>query len=424
MSNISHAYPGPDDIHVFRFDNGLRLYVRQNPAAPVAVMEGHLATGAMHDPADLPGLADFVSGMVTRGSARFDYDTFNETVEGVGAAVDVSGDTHVTRISVSGLAEDFPMLVELLADGLRRPTFPPAHVELLRNQTLVYQQEREQDTQRMAALRFYATMYADHVYGRPVSGFPDTVKRITRDDLVEFHATHYGPAEAILVVTGAVDPAAVAGLVETHFGDWQPAPAHAIPARPQPVGTSVTTVHNMPGKFQSDIVLGSPAVARDHPDFYAVRVANTILGRFGMMGRLGERIREEEGLAYYCYSSQDADLLGGVWYAAAGVNPANVSQTTNSVLEEFARLAATPPTAAELTDSQAYLTGILPLTLETNEGVANTILSMVWHDLGLDYLYRYADIINGVGVEDVQRVAHAYLRPACTVLSIAGPQGA
>ena len=109
---------------------------------------------------------------------------------------------------------------------------------------------------------------------------------------------------------------------------------------------------------------------------------------------------------------------------AAGVNPANVSQTTNSVLEEFARLAATPPTAAELADSQAYLTGILPLTLETNEGVANTILSMVWHDLGLDYLYRYADIINGVGVEDVQRVAHAYLRPACTVLSIAGPQGA
>lgn len=420
----SHAFPGPDDIRDIRLSNGIRVLVRRNPSAPVAVLDGYLATGAVHDPADLPGLASFVADMTTRGSAGFDFNAFNEQVESVGATVDVSGDTHLTQLSVSGLAEDLEMLVTLLADGVRRPTFAPAQIELLRNQTLVYQQEREQDTQRMAALRFYATMYGDHVYGRPVSGFPHAVKRITRDDMHAFHAAHYGPTGAILVLSGDVDPNAAADLLERHFGDWSPTGALPAPAPLSYVDTSVTTIHDMPGKFQSDIMVGCPAVARSHPDFYAVRVANTILGRFGMMGRLGERIREEEGLAYYCYSSQDADLLGGVWYAAAGVNPANVQQAAAGILEEFTRLAAAPPSPAELADTQAFLTGILPLTLETNEGVASTILNMAWYDLGLDFLQRYNDIIHAVTPEDVQRVVQTYLSPDGTVLSIAGPQGA
>ncbi|MEZ4582639.1 MAG: hypothetical protein R3A10_13560 [Caldilineaceae bacterium] len=115
---------------------------------------------------------------------------------------------------------------------------------------------------------------------------------------------------------------------------------HATPACPQPVGTSVTTVHNMPGKFQSDIVLGSPAVPATITGFLRGARGQHDLGSLRHDGAPGRRIREEEDYAHYCYSSQDADLLGGVWCAAAGVNPANVSQTTNSVLEEFARLAA------------------------------------------------------------------------------------
>jgi len=116
-------------------------------------------------------------------------------------------------------------------------------------------------------------------------------------------------------------------------------------------------------------------------------------------------------------------LHNGVWLAQAGVNPANVEQAIDSILVEFERMATTLVTAEELSDSQAYMTGVVPLTLETNSGVASTLLSLEWFNLGLDYLERYKSLIYGVTAADVQRVAAQYLgAEACTIV-VAGPQG-
>jgi zinc protease len=170
--------------------------------------------------------------------------------------------------------------------------------------------------------------------------------------------------------------------------------------------------------------VGVPGIARSHPDFYALRVANCILGQFGLMGRLGTRVREEQGLAYYAYSSLACELAGGVWVAGAGVNPANVDAAIESIQAEFTRIGAEQVGAEELDDSQAYLTGVLPLTLETNEGVAGTLLSMEWFGLGLDYLLRYKELIYAVTPADVLRVCALYLRPEHTVTVVAGPGAA
>ena len=167
----------------------------------------------------------------------------------------------------------------------------------------------------------------------------------------------------------------------------------------------------MADKVQSDVVVGGLGPARSHPDYYAVRVANCILGQFGMMGRLGERVREELGLAYYCYSAMLAEEQAGTWLAAAGVAPANVEATVASVLAEFERLGSQPVTDQELADTQAYLTGIVPLALETNQGVAGTLFNMELYGLGLDYLARYPALITSVTADEVQRVAAAYLQP-------------
>jgi zinc protease len=126
-------------------------------------------------------------------------------------------------------------------------------------------------------------------------------------------------------------------------------------------------------------------------------------------------------LAYYAYSSHDADLAGGVWLASAGVNPAHASQAIDSILAEFDRLGNESVPEAELADSQSYMTGVLPLTLETNEGVAATLLNMEWYGLGLDYLQRYNGLIYGVTPADVQRVARQYLRADTYTLVTAGP---
>jgi zinc protease len=418
---MNNSFPGPDDITRVVFDNGIRVLVRENHAAPVAVIDGALPVGAIHDPVDKIGLSSFVTSMLTRGSAHYDFDTFNEAIESIGASLSVSSETHVAAFGANSLSEDLPRMLEILADVLRQPTFPAEHIERVRQQRLVSIQERDQDTQRTASLRFYETIYPSHPYGRSVTGYKETVSAIRRDDLIRFYTATYTPSDAVIVVVGDVQTQQVLDLLHQHLGDWRgPAPSQNVPPAHQRRQINRVEVP-MPGKVQSDLIIGCPAVPRLHPDYEAVRVANTILGVFGMMGRLGEQVREEQGLAYYCYSSHDAELAAGVWLAEAGINPENVAQATDSILAEFDRLGSEFVSAEELADSQAYMTGVLPLALETNAGVAVRLLDMEWYGLGLDYLQRYKDLIYSVTAADVQRVASQYLRKDDYTLVVAGP---
>ncbi|MCL4834527.1 MAG: insulinase family protein [Caldilineaceae bacterium] len=418
----SHAFPGPDNVYRTRLKNGITLLVRENPAAPVVVLEGALAVGCIHEEPAKAGLASFAASLLTRGSRGYDFDSFNEEVESVGASIGVGAGDHLTSFNSESLAEDFPRMVELLADVLRHPVFPPEQVERVRGQWLVRLQEREQNTRSVAFRRFHELLYGDHPYGRPSSGYPETIQAISREDLIAFHRDNYGPQGAIVVISGDISAQAAEKLIVAHLGDW----AGSSPSQELPPILAQTAIRQefvtLPGKVQSDILIGSLAIARSHPDYFAVQVANNILGQFGLMGRLGEVVREEQGLAYYSYSTLDTDIGPGPWLAAAGVNPANVELAVESIRCEFARLGSEPVSAEELADSQANMTGRLPLALETNDGVTGQLLHMEWYGLGLDYLYRYADAINAITAEDVQRVAAHYLRADAYTLVVAGPE--
>lgn len=421
MSASELSFPGPDDVTRQVFDNGMTVLVRENPAAPVVVLEGSLPAGSIHDPAGKSGLSSFTASMLTRGSANYDFVTFNETIESVGASLSVNSGDHVTNFSTNSLTEDFPMLVEVLADVLRTPTFPLEHVERVRGQRLIRLQERDQNTRSVAYIHFNELLYGEHPYGRPGSGYPETIQAISREDLEAFYRQRYTPNGAIIVVSGDVRSQDVLELVERYWADWSGEEAEqALPpvVEQQEIQRKFVA---MPGKIQSDIVVGNLSISRTDPNYYAVQVANNILGRFGLMGRLGEVVREKQGLAYYSYSVLDTDVAAGAWLAAAGVNPANVERAAESILGEFARLAGEAVSAEELSDSQANMTGALPLRLETNEGVASALLDMEWYGLGLDYLVHYGQRVNAVTVEDVQRVAAQYLRPDAYTLVVAGP---
>ncbi len=421
MTRASFSLLGPETISRTVLDNGIVVLVRENPSAPVAMLEGLVPAGSVHEPPDKAGLAAYVASMLTRGSEAYDFHTFNETVESLGASITVGGDSHMTHFSSESLSEDFPKMVEILADVLRRPTFPQEHVEKVRHLLRVRLQEREQNTRAVAFRRFHELLFQGHPYARPVSGYPETVQAILRDDLVAFHRSHYTPQGTVLAVSGDVRAAEVVALVERHFGDWQgPSPAPDPPV-PEPVTEIRRDRVAMSGKVQADIVVGCLAIPQNHPDYFPAQVANNILGQFGLMGRLGEVVRERQGLAYYSYSALDADKVGGAWLAAAGVNPANVDRAIESILAEFRRLAQEPVSQEELADSKANLTGSLPLRLETNEGVAALLVNVEFYGLGLDYVVRYPERIQAVTAEDVQRVAATYLRLDGYALAVAGP---
>ena len=419
------ALPGPENIARTVLPNGITILVRENHAAPVAVLHGSLRAGAIYERPEQAGLASFVAGMLTRGSTSYDYAAFNEAVESVGASLTISADVHTTDIGLTALAEDFDDLLALLADIVQHPTFAEEHVDRLRRMKLVRIQERDQDTGSIASQRFYAALFGSgHAYGRATGGYLDTVSALRRADLVDFHRRFYTPQGAVFAISGAVDAAQITERIASLFGGWSgPAPAqYDVPV--MALAKGLRDVAPMPGKVQSDLIVGTYGVARHDPDFYAVRVANCILGQFGMMGRLGERVREEQGLAYYCYSLLVAENDAGAWLASAGINPEDVDDAVASILAEFGRLGETQVSAEELADSQAYLTGVLPLTLETNEGVADALLNMEWHGLGLDYLQRYSSMINSVTADDVRRVASQSLAPEKCVVVVAGPDAA
>jgi zinc protease len=178
----------------------------------------------------------------------------------------------------------------------------------------------------------------------------------------------------------------------------------------------------LPGKTQSDIVLGLPGPSRFEPDYYAAMLANSILGQFGMMGRIGASVREELGLAYYAYSQVDGGMGPGPWSVIAGVNPANVNLAIERIGDELRRLVNEPVGDEDLSDVQAYYVGHLPLQLESNEGIASTLASMELYNLGLDYLVTYRDRIYSLSKDDLQRAARRYLKPDALVIGIAGPE--
>ena len=418
---------GPETIHRVRTANDITILVRPNPSAPVAMLEGCLRAGSVDESTEQAGLASFTASLLSRGSAKYDFDSYNEAVESVGASVSVGGGTHISSFGSESLVEDFPLMVEILAETLQRPTFPPEHIERVRGQWLVRLQEREQSTRSVSYRRFNEMIFGDHPYGLPTSGYIETIQELSRDDVAAFHQDYYRPNQAIIVVSGDVEPDAVVALLESHFGSWRtgaepPPPADTIPPVAGANGIQRKSF-DMPGKVQSDVVIGCLAIARSHPDYFAVQVANNILGQFGMMGRLGETVRERQGLAYYSYSALDADIGIGPWVAFAGVNPQNVNQAADSILHEFERLGNEPVSDEELSDSIANMTGTLPLRLETNDGVASILLNMEWFGLGLDYLQTYQERIRAITKEDVQRVAAGYLRTDSYTQVTAGPDG-
>lgn len=416
------ALPGPDKIARRVFPNGVVGLAYENPASPSVVVHGWLWVGSIDAPAEQAGLPSFVASLLTRGTKRRTFAQINEEIESVGAALSIGGSGHTTRFTFKCLVEDLPLLMDILTDCLYHPTFPSEYVERRRGEVLTALEQREHNTQAMASLRFSEEMYTDHPYGRSQTGYKETVERFTRDDAEAFYREHYGAQGMTATIVGALPREQALDVLQEGLGTWHGAAYQQPPLAPvQPIDAPREVYTAVPGKTQSDVALGWIALTRHDPDFLKAYLANCVLGQFGLMGRIGQRVREEQGLAYYAYTSLDAGIGAGPWVAAAGVAPENVDRAVEAIMAEVHRLRSEPVEEHELADNKAYIVDSLPLRLEGNEGIAAHIVNMELFGLGLDYLQRFPALIETLSAEDVLSVTQRLLTPDAFVLSVAGP---
>ena len=418
-----NTLPGADDIHREVLPNGITILARSNFDNPSVVLSGYITTGSLFDPDDKLGLANYTASMLMRGTQQNSFQQIFETLESSGASLGFGGNIHTTSFSGRALIEDLPMLLSLLQDLLRNPAFPETYVEKIRAQLLTGLAIRAQDTGEMASLAFDQLLFAGHPYSRPEDGYPQTIKNISRDDLAAFHRQNYGPKGMVISIVGAIEGPAAMELIKSHFADWNNPSQADLPDLGAYTGLTKSKKKKVviQGKIQSDIVAGCSGPLRKSPDYLAVSLGNNILGQFGMYGRIGDVVREQSGLAYYAYTRLNSGIGPGSWEVSAGVNPVNVEKTIALIKKEIKRFVTEPVLEQELKDSQANYIGRLPLSMESNAGVASALVSLERYQLGLDYYREYAGHVQAVSPEQILTAVKKYLNPDKMAIAIAGP---
>jgi len=419
------SLPSPETIHRTVLDNGIVVLVYENHSTQSVVMSGSFYAGSMYEDPAKSGLASFTAASLMRGTQNRDFNTIASQLEDIGADLDIGAGTHRGMFGGKALAEDLDVLLDILSDSLRNPIFPQEQVERLRGERLTWLSYSQQNTRYRASRAFREHLYPqEHPYHRSTRGSLETLPTISIDDMRAFQQKHYGPRDMRIAIVGAVNAGDVVAQVQQYFADWHNPDQPNIPNLPEISSpTEIKRVNTaVAGKTQSDLILGTIGPSRFAPDYQAANVANSIFGQFGMMGRIGDVVREREGMAYYAYSQLEGGTGPGAWSVAAGVNPSNVERAVDLCREEIRHLVEEPVSEEELDENQSYMTGRLPLQLESNEGLASTLHSMEVYGLGLDYLVNYHDMIYGLTRDDLHEAAKHYLNPDALVVSVAGPE--
>lgn len=408
-------------------DNGMVVIVQENHSNPTIAVAGNLKAGRCFEDEGKNGVAALTAEMVGRGTAKRTSLELAHELEFVGAQLDTSAGVESASFTAKSLKKDFGLVLDLLSDELRNASFPADQLERARGEMLSGLAQSKESPEAQASRAFYNSVFpAGHPYHRlTVEEAQKAVQGISRDDLVAFRDKYYRPDTMIMVIAGDVDAKQAVELVNKYFGDWKaegPAPKVDIPTI-EPPDQGKRIVIPMMDKTEVDVVFGYPlGMKRSNPDFYAMRVANQILGGSGALTSiLGEEIRERNGLVYDVYSTFDAGLGAGPWYATLGSSPNNVDKAIDLLKREIEKFKQTGATMQQFNRAREFIIGVFPIALETNQGVARTLLDAEFYGLGIDYLQRRAGIYRSITLEAVNAAAKKYLRPDSATLVIAGP---
>jgi zinc protease len=409
--------PGPAGaLHLpvpekFKLSNGLTVLYNERPGLPLVAANLVLHAGSGVNPVDRPGLASMTARMLQQGTAtRMALQIADRAAE-LGATLNSGAGTDTTGISTRSLSRNFPEALDLLADVALHPTFPQSEIERVRNERLTSIVQEKDDPFSLATRVLDAALYGPHhTYGVPDSGTSESIKAITRDDMLHFWQKNYFPDDAALVVTGNIKLAVLKPLLEKQFGAWKPGrPALAALGAPETTDAKLILV-DRPGAPQTTLGCFSMGLARSTPDYVPVEVMNTELGGL-FSSRINMNLREEHGYTYGAFSFFAYHRAPGPFIAGGDIRTDVTAPAATELLHELKRMRDTQMTAEELHLSKDSIARSLPGRFERGTDAAASFAELFTYDLPLDYYATLPDKINAVTAEQAQAMARKYILP-------------
>lgn len=403
-------------------DNGAVVIVKETATTPAVTISAALQAGSIYESSAQAGLAHFLSRVIDRGTEHRTGETIAEELDFRGVSLSINATRHSQVVSCTCLSEDFQCVLALIAEIISAPTMPEDEIEKRRAEILTGIRQDEDNPAVVATEGLFAMLYPDgHPYGRPSKGTIETVERIDQHALRAFHAARFAPSVLSLVIVGDVTVDRAAEAAARMFGGWNArVPEQARLASPSSGLRRRQSVVTMMNKSQADIAYGFTTIARSDPTYDAFTLMNNALGQYSLGGRLGDSIRERQGMAYYVFSSFDGTVIDSPLIIRAGVNPANVDRAVASIDEEIANMSRSGLRAEELADCKRYLVGSMPRMLETNASIARFLQTVEFFGLGMDYDVRLPGLLESVTLDQVNAAA-ATLSPDRAALVVAGP---
>jgi len=401
-------------------DNGLRIVTASMPHTQAVSVTIFAGTGSRYEARPLSGVSHFVEHMLFKGTVRRPTGLdISKAIEGLGGYVNAATDKEITQYWTRVARPHFAEALDVLADLFLHSRFEPLEID---KERLVIVEEIISLFDLPAGWVHQVNaelLYGDHPLGWDTAGTPESVSAISRADMLAYTATQYVPNNLVVAVAGNLSHEEAVTAIDEHFGDLVPGAVH--PCQPAPDAQTAPRLRvQCKETEQANFCLSVPALDYRHPDRYALKVLNVILGE-GMSSRLFQEVREARGLAYAVGSYVSGYRDVGAMVAYASVDLGRVPETVRTILAEWDRIAREPVTDKELTRAKEYTKGRFLLGMEDSRSVAAWIGIQEVRDEEILTPEQAVAEMEAVTRDDVQRLAAQFFQPEKLNLAVIGP---
>ncbi|KKO19744.1 MAG: insulinase family protein [Candidatus Brocadia sp.] len=403
----------PPKVDRATLENGMIVYLLEDHDLPLFNISMRIRTGAVYEPPEKAGLAS-LTGYVMRsgGTTAMPADAMNKELEFIAASVETSIDRESGSASLSVLRKDIDKGLKIFADVIMNPAFPEDKIKMRKDEVLEAIRRENDNPSQIAHREFRRIVYESrHPYSRKVEGTPETIAKITRDDLVSFHKDYFRPQNSILGISGDFNKDEMIRKLNAVFSGWKKEDVRfpEVPRVESRFEKSVSYVYK--DINQANVIMGHLGIQRRSPDYFPVMLMNFILGGGSFTARIPGRIRSDEGLAYSAHSAFQTARDLGMFFVACQTKSESTNRAISIALEELDKIRKTPVDKEELSQAKETFMNQFVFRFTTSASIVAQKVDIEYEGLPMNYLETYQENVQAVTQDDIQKVARKYLHP-------------